>query len=530
MVTTVPTRCPNLRLAVALLLGIFCSNHAWAINTPSGVVARAGDRSVVLHWTPGADSSIRGYRVYQATSPGGSFFAGELLKHANFALVDATNGVTYRFQVAAVGLSSEESARSEIVTAVPHPFSRQDEFLDYVQGTAFDYFWCEANPANGLVRDRSTPDSPVSIAAVGFGLTSIGIGVDHGWITRAEGRERILATLETLRSGPQGTNVSGCIGYRGWFYHFLDMRTAVRFTRFNTELSSIDTALLLAGVLYARQYFDGTDPAEARIRLLADQIYRRIDWSWMARGSDVLSMGWQPPGKFLASNWVGYNEAMILYLLGLGAENPLPSSSWERWTAGYSWITFSNLSFVPFPPLFGHQYSHCWVDFRNVADPYMRAHNSTYFENSRRATLAQRLYCIANPQHHVGYRSNVWGLTASDDPSGYLARGAPPPQNDNGTIAPTAPGGSVMFAPEVCVPALRYLYDNYRTNLWTGYGFRDAFNPGKQWWGRDTVGIDQGPILISIENYRTQRVWKRFMQAPEVQRGFQRAGFVPVSK
>ena len=217
---------------------------------------------------------------------------------------------------------------------------------------------------------------------------------------------------------------------------------------------------------------------------------------------------------------------MLLYILGLGATNPIPSSAWTGWTSGYTWGTYYGLSFVPFPPLFGHQYSHCWIDFRHIADAYMNEQNITYFENSRRATLAQRLYCIANPLHHSGYGSNVWGLTASDIPSGYSARGAPPAENDDGTIAPTAPGGSVMFAPEVCIPALRYMYDRYRTNLWTGYGYRDAFNVNSNWWGRDTLGLDQGPIVIAIENYRTQRVWSLFMQNPEIRLGLDRAGFM----
>jgi hypothetical protein len=220
---------------------------------------------------------------------------------------------------------------------------------------------------------------------------------------------------------------------------------------------------------------------------------------------------------------------MIIYLLGLGAPtNPLPASSWGQWTSGYTWTTTFGYSFVPFPPLFGHQYSHCWVDFRHVTDAYMNSHDTTYFENSRRATLAQRNYCIANPLAQVGYSSTIWGLTASDDPSGYRAHGAPPSQGDDGTIAPTAPGGSMAFAPEVCVPALQAMYARFRTHIWTPYGFRDAFNLGAQWYGPDELGIDEGPIVIMIENYRTQRPWQLFMQNQEVQSGLQRAGFMPL--
>jgi len=255
-----------------------------------------------------------------------------------------------------------------------------------------------------------------------------------------------------------------------------------------------------------------------------------VDWNWMAQGTNVVSMGWFPPGSFIANNWVGYNEGMILYLLGLGAAtNPLPASSWNRWTSGYTWATNYGQAYVPFPPLFGHQYSHCWIDFRHTADAYMNSRNSTYFQNSRRATLAQRAYCIANPLSRVGYSSNVWGLTACDGPTGYAARGAPPAENDDGTIAPTAAGGSIAFAPEFSLPALRHFYTQFRFRIWTAYGFRDAFNLGQQWYASDELGIDQGPIVVMIENYRSQRVWQLFMRNEEIQRGLQRAGFVPLA-
>jgi hypothetical protein len=311
------------------------------------------------------------------------------------------------------------------------------------------------------------------------------------------------------------------------------MNTATRMVSWNSELSSIDTGLLLAGILDARQYFTGSDTAETRIRALADSIYNRIDWGWMCNGGASLTMGWMPTGGFLSSRWVGYNEAMVLYILGIGATaHAIPGSSWNAWTSGYSWQNLYGYSFVVFPPLFGHQYSHCWIDFRDVADAYMSAKGSTYFQNSRRATLAQQQYCIQNPGSY-GYSANLWGLTASDEPSfapyqGYLAHGAPPAQNDNGTIAPTAPGGSIAFTPEISIPTLRNMYDQYRSTIWTGYGFCDAFNLAASWWDTDVLGIDQGPIAVMIENYRTNAVWTRFMQSSEIQRGLQLAGFTPV--
>jgi len=502
----------------------------FAIETPRNLVSRVGDGSIVLHWDGVADTNLSGYRVYRAASLSGPFGVQNLalLTSPSYCDARATNGVTWYYRVTAVAQPGQESEPSAAIQAAARPFVSDEDFLEYVQQTAFDYFWYESNPVNGMVRDRSTPASPCSIAAVGFGLTAIGIGIDHGWITRAQGRARVLQTVRSFWTLPQGDQTSGTAGHNGWFYHFLDMRTGLRYTPFQTELSSIDTALLLAGILYAGEYFDGPHPDEVEIRQLAEAIANRIDWNWMAQGTNVLSMGWMPGSGFLASKWIGYNEASILYILGLGAEiNPLPASSWDRWTAGYRWATNYGQAYVPFAPLFGHQYSQCWLDLRHTADNYMRGKSITYFENSRRATIAQRAYCAANPKGY-GYSTNVWGLTACDGPGGYSARGAPPPENDDGTIAPTAPGGSMPFAPEYCLPALRTMYDRYRAQIWTGYGFRDAFNLRQNWWASDVLGIDEGPIVVMIENHRSQSVWRLFMKNKQVQRGLKRAGFAPL--
>lgn len=505
---------------------------AVAIEAPKGLVSRTGDRSIVLHWEKNSEPNLSGYRVYRSLSNGGPFVAQSpsVVTSPGFCdlSVNVVNGQTNFYQITALTTTAQESAPSATLAAVPHAFASDDEFLEYIQQTSFDYFWYLANPSNGLVPDRSTTTSPCSIAAVGFGLTAIGIGIDHGWISRTQGVARVLTTLNTFLNGPQGSNTSGTIGYKGWFYHFLEMNTAVRSP--NSELSSIDTTLLLAGILYAKQYFDGTNTDETSIRTMANTIFNRVDWNWMAQGTNVVSMGWFPPSSFIQNNWVGYNEGMILYCLGIGAAtNPLPTTAWNRWTSGYTWATNYGQAFVPFPPLFGHQYSHCWIDFRHTADAYMNSHNTTYFQNSRRATLAQQAYCIANPLNRIGYSSNVWGLTACDGPTGYAARGAPPAENDDGTIAPTAAGGSMAFTPEISLPSLRYFYTQFRSRIWTAYGFRDAFNLGQQWYGSDELGIDQGPIVIMIENHRTQGVWRLFMRNEEIQRGLQRAGFVPLS-
>lgn len=498
---------------------------------PGGVVTRAGDQSVVLHWARNSEANLAGYRIYRSLNPNGPFtlLNSAPLQLPSFADFAVTNGQNYFYVVRALNGAWAESLDSTVASAQPHAFASDAEFLEYLQQTTFDYFWYEANPTNGLVRDRSQPNSFASIAGVGFGLTGIGLAIDHGWISREQGRQRVLTTLRTFYSGPQGTNASGMIGYKGWYYHFLGLNTATRFG--TTELSSIDSALLFAGVLYVKDYFDADQPDEAEIRRLADAIFNRVDWHWMANGANSLTMGWMPETGFLSARWIGYNEAMVLYVMGLGAAtNPLPAAHWNSWTSGYAWRTNYGQAYVEFPPLFGHQYSHCWIDFRHLADAYMRNRGISYFENSRRATLAQRAYAIANPGGFTGYGSNVWGFTACDGPgygrfAGYNARGAPPAENDDGTIAPTAVGGSLPFAPEICLPALRNLYDRFRTNLWTGYGFRDAFNLTANWWDPDVLAIDQGAILLMAENHRTQNVWRRFMRSPEIQRGLKAAGF-----
>ena len=401
--------------------------------------------------------------------------------------------------------------------------------LDTLEETAFDFFWNEANPANGLIKDRSTTDSPCSIAAVGFGLSAICTGIDRGYVSREEGRARVLTTLNTFWTGPQGTASNGTIGYKGFFYHFLTMNTAQR--AWSSELSSIDSALLFAGILDASEYFTTQDPLDVQVRALADSIYRRADWEWFRASGPGIRMGWKPETGFNTfGTWVGYNEAMILYILAFGSPTHAPNwpSMWSTWTAGYRWETHYGQTYLIFPPLFGHQYSHCWIDFRNIQDGYMRFRGSTYFENSRRATLAQQAYCIANPGSFTGYGANGWGITASDDPEGYSARGAPPPQDDDGTLVPSAVGGSVPFAPEIAIPTLEFFSANYPL-LWSTYGFKDAFNLEQNWWDTDYLGIDQGPIILMIENHRTQAIWNRFMGNPYILAGLASAGFASVT-
>lgn len=437
----------------------------------------------------------------------------------------------------------------------PRPLTtREQAFLDTTEQRTFRFFWETTNPQNGLTPDRYPTHSFSSIAAVGFALTAYPIGVERGWVTREQAKARVLATLRFLWTAPQGSAAADVTGYKGFYYHFLDMETGRRYQ--HVELSTIDSALLFAGVLFCQSYFGGDDADERAIRAYADSIYRRADWRWAVVRSPRVAMGWTPEAGFGTWDWRGLDEASILYILALGSPtHPIDSTAWEGWTSTYQWGSWYGQSHVGFAPLFGHEYSQVWLDLRGIQDPYMRARGIDYFENSRRATIAQRGYAIENPMGWMGYGPELWGLTASDGPGdftrelggrsrtffGYAARGASFTEvRDDGTIAPTAAGGSVPFAPEITVPALVAMREKYGDQLFSTYGFLDAFNPtlgasgptpqgkvapGVAWFDVDYLGIDQGPIVAMIENYRSGLVWKYMRENPYVVRGLQRAGF-----
>ena len=428
--------------------------------------------------------------------------------------------------------------------------------IDDVAERTFRFFWDTTNPRNGLVPDRYPTPSPASIAAVGFALTAYPIGVERGWIDRAAARERTLTTLRFFWSAPQGPAPEGMSGYKGFFYHFLDMETGAR--RWQCELSTIDTALLLAGMLFAAGYFDRDDRQESEIRSLADRIYARVDWTWFAPNAPLLSMGWHPERGFIPADWRGYNEGMLLYVLALGSPaHPLQASAWDGWTAGYSdqWLTRYGIRLLGFSPLFGHQYSHVWIDFRGIRDAAMRQAGWDYFENSRRAALVQRAYATANPMGWADYGSDIWGLTACDGPGGarmryrgeirefrsYSARGYGGVEDiDDGTLAPTAALGSIAFTPAESIAAAEAMHARYGARLYGRYGFRDAFNPSFRfeagdhpervdtalgWVDSDWLGIDQGPIVAMIENRRSDLVWRTMRKSKPIRTGLQRAGF-----
>ncbi|WP_010543036.1 glucoamylase family protein [Sphingomonas elodea] len=423
-----------------------------------------------------------------------------------------------------------------------------------LQERTFRYFWDTTDPETGLAPDRWPTPSFASIAAVGFALTAYPIGVANGWITREQARTRTLATLRFFATAPQGDGQSDASGYKGFFYHFLGVTKGRRFAR--AELSTIDTALLMGGVLFAQSWFDANDPQEAEIRTLADQLYAAIDWPWITPRPPFVSMGWHPESGFIPSDWNIYNEGLLLYVLALGSpSHPLPPETWDAWTARFDaqWSDKWGEPHLHFPALFIHQYSHCWIDFRGIRDRYMAAKGIDYFENSRRAVRAQRNYAIANPGGWTGYGEDLWGLTACDGPGdfkatldgrvrqffSYSARG--PGDRDDGTLAPTAAAASIAFEPELATRAVSTMHARYGRGIYGRYGFLDSFNPtltatraplkhgkivpGIGWVDGDHLGIDQGPILLMIENLRTGLVWEVMRRNPHIRRGLQRAGF-----
>ncbi|MDT8287527.1 MAG: glucoamylase family protein [Elusimicrobiales bacterium] len=390
------------------------------------------------------------------------------------------------------------------------------KFLDMVQKKSFQYFIKAVNPANGLVLDKASntgaPDykySPASIAAVGFGLAALASGAERGWVGKAAASERVKTTLKFFYGKMESE--------RGFFYHFVDMETGRRV--WDCELSSIDTALFLAGALTAARYF--YDP---EIKDLAKKLYERVDWQWMADGSPYLSMGWKPETGFLSPVWSDYNESMVMYILALGSPTyPLTPESWTaiRRPRG----RYKDHSLILCPPLFTHQFSHAFIDFRNKRDAY-----ADYFENSVQATLANRQFCIDSSSSFKTYGENSWGLTASIGPDGYHAYGAPPgPALHDGTVAPSAAAASIVFTPAYSIAAMRHYYSEYRGELWGRYGFADSFNLDREFFAPDAYGINVGPTVLMIENYRSGLIWKLFMSLPGVEKGMKAAGFGPAA-
>ena len=415
--------------------------------------------------------------------------------------------------------------------------------LDGLQRHAFDYFLNETNPANGLVADTSMPGAPASIAAVGFALAAYPVGVERGWMTRTDAIGRTLSLMRFFWGSAQAT-AADATGYKGFYYHFLDMSTGRRVGL--CELSTVDTAFLLAGMLAAAQFFDREDKDELEIRTLADALYRRADWAWACNGAATVTHGWKPESGFLPYRWEGYDEAVLLYILGLGSPtHPLPTESYAAWASTYQWKEIYGYEVVYGGALFIHQYSHAWIDFRGIQDAFARDKGIDYCENSRRATYVQRQYAMHNPLGFAGYGENFWGLTASDGPGwttrridgversffDYVARGAPYGPDD-GTVAPWAVVASLPFAPEIVLPTVQHFLDTY-PQASGKYCFRCSFNlsfpndadPGAGWTSPHHFGINLGPVVLMCENYRSELLWRLMRACPYIVTGLRRAGY-----
>ncbi|HEV3481133.1 MAG TPA: glucoamylase family protein [Candidatus Acidoferrales bacterium] len=394
------------------------------------------------------------------------------------------------------------------------PFYQVDEaFLEDVESAHFRFFWEQANPDTGIVRDRcnaiTTDKSDLgSIASLGFGLTALCIGDKRGYVPRNEARGRALNALRFLwKKLPN---------HRGFFYHWANVNTGERL--WDSEVSSIDTAILLCGVLTCGAYFEHSEISE-----LASMIFNRVDWSWLSEDTTLLPHGWRPETGFLQYRWDDYSEMMMMYLLGLGSTSYLlPAETWDAWKRQlfeYDGVRY----YSSFAPLFVHQYSQAWFDFRNKHDKY-----ADYFQNSITATRVHRQFCIDLSSQFPDYSENLWGITASDSPRGYVVWGGPPATGPiDGTVVPCASGGSLPFLPQECLQVLQTIKNKYGKRAWSRYGFVDAFNPLTDWYDTDVIGIDLGITMLMAENARTGFVWETFMRNPAAQRGMKRAGFVP---
>ena len=413
--------------------------------------------------------------------------------------------------------------------------------LDQLQRAAFGYFLKTINPANGLIADTSRGQSPSSIAVVGFALSSYPVAVERGWMTRADALHRSLSVLRFFHDSDQSGSPEAT-GFKGFYYHFLDMQTGARVWR--SELSMIDTALLIAGMLTVGRYFMENSADEIELSRLVDALYRRVDWRWAQHDGKTINHGWKPESGFLHYCWEGYSEAIVLYVLALGSPTyPIEPDCYHAWTATYQWENLYGYDVLYAGPLFMHQFSHAWIDFRGIRDRFMREKRSDYFENSRRATEVQREYARRNPQGFAGYDEQCWGLTACDGPIhqlpelaherrrlfGYAARGVPYGPDD-GTLAGWAALASLPFAPEVAWSAARHMLQRYPEML-SDRQYASSFNPTlaradrSAWVSAGHFGLDQGIVVMMIENHRTELIWRLMRDCPSVIAGLRRAGF-----
>ena len=442
-------------------------------------------------------------------------------------------------------MSRHKAWQSHFSSSMPEKIRRStiDPGIDSIaelQRRTYRYFHDESHPVTGLVRDNTRPDSPASIAGSGMALGCHVVAVEQGHESREVAAAHCRRIVEFLFHAEQSDRPRAT-GYKGFFYHFLEMETGKRAWR--SELSTIDSAILFAGALVAARYFDGPSADERTIRELGNALYLRADWQWMLRDG-AISHGWRPESGFLRYAWRGYNEALFLIILALGSPTfPVETETYAEWTSTYRWRRLYGHEYLHSGPLFTHQLSHLWIDFRRIQDGYMRERGIDYFENSRRATYVQRAYAMRNSRQLAGYGADSWGVTASEGPAspgkkvrhggrtflGYHARGIPSGPDD-GTLSPWAIVASLPFACEIVVPAMRHMNDSYPEIVGT-YGYQSSFNPtfsGETpagWISRWHYAIDQGPLIIMVGNYLSGIMWQMTRSCEHIVRGLERAGF-----
>ncbi|MEO8231973.1 MAG: glucoamylase family protein [Ignavibacteriota bacterium] len=494
--------------------------------TPVNVQAFGYENNVDVDWYHNSESDFAGYKIYKWNGNDYAFYTNVAKEKSYLTLNVGVLGISYSFKVSAYDLTGNESALSDSVDAETHTMT-DEEFLDMVQRSTFRYFYDYGHPVSGLARERFGSGETVTSGGSGFGLMALLVGVERGYISREQGVERMLKILNFLKNNADK--------FHGAFSHWLNGSTGavIPFGQYDNGGDLVETSFMIQGVLTVRQYFNQANTNEEQIRNLCTQIWEGVEWSWYRRTSfsNYLYWHWSPNyGWQINFKLIGWMETMITYMLGIASPTySVPASLFHDGWASSNY-TNSN-SFYGFRlwvgpnyggPLFFAHYSFLGFDPRNKKDAYCN-----YFLNNKNHTLINRAYCIANPHNHTGYGPNNWGLTASDEPNGYGAHA--PYNNDNGTITPTAAISSMPYTPTESIEALKNFYRTYGSNVWGEYGFKDAFNPGQNWFASSYIAIDQGPIIVMIENYRSSLLWNNFMANPEIQPMLDSIDFVPDS-
>ena len=495
-------------------------------STPGGVTATGYDSHIEISWNLNAETSLNGYEIDRSLDGGNTFTTVKVTDKSTYMYIDwlrpLGDTIEASYRVKALNESNEPSVPSDTVTASTRFFS-DDELLDMVERYTFRYFWDYAQPSSGMSRDRNYPVDMVTSGGSGFGVMAIIVGIERGYITREQGIERMLKILTFLETADR---------FHGAWSHFIDGTTGevIPFSTKDNGGDLVETAFMIQGLLAARQYFNGTSEDEQTIVEKITTLWEEVEWDWYTRtGMDVLYWHWSPDYGWQMNMQIrGWNECAIVYLLAIASPTySVPASLWDVGWAGYSTYLngktfYDNLLRVGWDwggPLFFAHYSFLGFDPRNISDGY-----ANYFDNNRSVALIHQAYAIDNPLNHTGYSESCWGLTASDDPDGYMAH-EPTSSRDNGTITPTAALASFPYTPEESMLALKHFYRELGAKTWDWMGFYDAFNQKRNWWATSYLAIDQGPIIVMIENYRTQLLWNLFMSNPEIQPMMDAIGF-----